>query len=160
MRPKTERGKRLLTPAQVAEIHRRYAMGASQGALAREFRVSVMTIGRLVRGETYQDNPLGQDTANGLAEGVRPPTLGEFTERLLEFQRQRDAGETLTEEEALGPEVMARRAELARQREQNAGMAPDLARRVYQSAGKWPLGYTPTAEDLAHVGLDIPPSGI
>jgi hypothetical protein len=43
-----------LTPEDVANIRERYADGATtQGALARHYRVSVNTIGRIVRGESW-----------------------------------------------------------------------------------------------------------
>jgi len=42
-----------LTPTQVMEIKARYGEGATQGALCREFGVSVGQIGRIVRGESW-----------------------------------------------------------------------------------------------------------
>lgn len=44
-----------LTPTQVLEIRERYSLrGQSQGQLSREYQVTVGTIGRIVRGETWQ----------------------------------------------------------------------------------------------------------
>lgn len=42
-----------LTEAQVQVIRRRYAAGATQGSLARVYQVSLNTIGRIVRFETW-----------------------------------------------------------------------------------------------------------
>ena len=47
-----------LTPEQVMDIRLRYAQGnISQGALAREYRVTINTIGRIVRGESWNRLP-------------------------------------------------------------------------------------------------------
>jgi len=43
-----------LTPQSVLEIRQLYNDGWSQGRLARHFHVSVITIGRVVRGESWQ----------------------------------------------------------------------------------------------------------
>ena len=42
-----------LTLSQVGEIRRAYAEGVTQGALCRYYGVSIGTIGRIVRGETW-----------------------------------------------------------------------------------------------------------
>lgn len=50
-----------LTAAQVQTIRARYqAGGVTQGDLAREYQVSVVQIGRIVRGESWQHMPLPQ----------------------------------------------------------------------------------------------------
>lgn len=46
-----------LTPETVMEIREEYNRGVTQGYLARKHHVSVITIGRIVRGETWQDYP-------------------------------------------------------------------------------------------------------
>lgn len=43
-----------LTPSQVFELREKYSQGQSQGSLAREYQVSVGQIGRIVRGESWQ----------------------------------------------------------------------------------------------------------
>lgn len=43
-----------LTGVQVLRIRELYSVGYSQGALAREFQVTIGTIGRIVRGESWQ----------------------------------------------------------------------------------------------------------
>ena len=50
-------GKAAFNMAEVEGIRARYAQGETQGALAREFGVSVNTIARMVRGETYPQKP-------------------------------------------------------------------------------------------------------
>ena len=55
-----------LTPSQVLELRQAYVQGATQGSLARRYRVSVGTIGRIVRGESWQSydsppDPLAED---------------------------------------------------------------------------------------------------
>jgi hypothetical protein len=43
-----------LSATDVYNIRQRYTEGESQGSLAREFQVTVGTIGRIVRGESWQ----------------------------------------------------------------------------------------------------------
>lgn len=50
-----------LTGEQVLDIRRRYLDGESQGALARDFHVSVGQIGRIVRGESWQETAQVED---------------------------------------------------------------------------------------------------
>ena len=72
-----------LTPRQVQDIRYLYANGdATQGQLSRDFQVSIIQIGRIVRGEVWQ----------GLAQhepGTRE--LGEAAERLRNLQAELDA---------------------------------------------------------------------
>jgi len=44
---------RKMTPSQVVEMRLAYSQGATQGALCTRFRVSVGTVGRIVRGESW-----------------------------------------------------------------------------------------------------------
>lgn len=46
-----------LTPTEVGRIRAQYAKGQTQGSLSREFSVSVVQIGRIVRGEVWQHIP-------------------------------------------------------------------------------------------------------
>lgn len=48
-------GNRKLTYGQVQDIRTLYAAGSTQGALCREYGVSVVQIGRIVRGEVWND---------------------------------------------------------------------------------------------------------
>ena len=49
-----------LSASEVVEIRRLYLEGMTQGALCREFGVSIVTIGRIVRGETWQKLPVAE----------------------------------------------------------------------------------------------------
>lgn len=51
-----------LTYDQVADIRARYAAGKSQGALAREYKMSAVQIGRIVRMESWTDVPAAPAT--------------------------------------------------------------------------------------------------
>lgn len=53
-----------LTPDDVKEIRRRYAQGDTQAALSRAYKMNVGHIGRIVRGETWQnvDEPVKHST--------------------------------------------------------------------------------------------------
>lgn len=44
-----------LEPQQVVEIYRRRAAGETQGALARDFQISIGQIGKICRGEVWQE---------------------------------------------------------------------------------------------------------
>jgi len=49
-----------LSPTQVLTIRERYAQGWTQGSLCREFGVSIVQIGRIVRNEVWQSLKPGQ----------------------------------------------------------------------------------------------------
>ena len=64
---------RKLTAYEVGELRRMYQEGATQGALAKSYGVSVGQIGRIVRGESWQQGTL-QDRSQGVgAQGLAPP---------------------------------------------------------------------------------------
>lgn len=71
----------VLTPEQVLEIRERYSQGETQGSLCRAFSVSIGTIGRIVRGETWNQHagPRAEQTLN------LPPTSQEQID--ASFQR-------------------------------------------------------------------------
>jgi len=48
-------GNRKLGYGQVQDIRTKYEAGATQGSLAREYDISVIQIGRIVRGEVWRD---------------------------------------------------------------------------------------------------------
>lgn len=140
------RGKRAFTDAQVAQIRQLYAQGESQTAIARMFRVNSQTIGRLLRGDTYITSS-AHDVRATVAEGYRQPDLNapnasmDLVKRILAAPAVDIA--------ALGAVVPT------------ANTIPwQKARAYYAITREWPEGYTPTAEDLAHAGLDIPPLGV
>lgn len=69
-----------LTASQVQDIRALYARGdCTQGELSRDFQVSVVQIGRIVRGEVWQSLPGLPPTSRQLDESAR---------RLLEIQIQ------------------------------------------------------------------------
>lgn len=75
----------VLTASKVAEIRQLYGKGAvTQGQLSRDYGVSVVQIGRIVRGEVWQG--LGPVQA-GAKE------LEESAQRMLELQERLDRGE-------------------------------------------------------------------
>lgn len=66
-----------LTAVQVMEIRQRYADGETQGALGREFGITAVQVGRIVRNESWQSLP------------ATPPTKQEIEHslsRLMEVQ--------------------------------------------------------------------------
>jgi len=70
---------RKVSPAQVLEIRKRYDGGlATQGSLAREFGVSVVQIGRIVRREVW----------NSLPETPGEDDFAESAKRLLQVQEK------------------------------------------------------------------------
>lgn len=88
-----------LSPTQVQEIRRLYQAGGwSQGALAREFCISVVQIGRIVRGEVWQHLPA---TTRLMSEGE----LQAAAERLLKLQEEVQGQTKLQQvaQETLGP---------------------------------------------------------
>lgn len=64
-----------LTAAQVLELRQKYAAGMSQSELSREFQVTIGTIGRIVRGESWQN-----------FQRITPPA--ELTDRAMQSQER------------------------------------------------------------------------
>ena len=56
-----------LTYQQVADIRLQYARGATQGALARQYKMSAVQIGRIVRGESWHQVPAAPASGADLA---------------------------------------------------------------------------------------------
>lgn len=74
-------GNRKLTFALVYEMREKYNSGRyTQAALSREYRVSVIQVGRIVRGEVWQE-------ADGMIQGVRESPMPS-AEMLAELSRQ------------------------------------------------------------------------
>lgn len=72
----TKAGK--LNGLQVADIRVKYHQeGWSQGRLAREFQVTIGTIGRIVRGETWQNSPHPASNRAAYQEGGHFPLTEE-----------------------------------------------------------------------------------
>src|SRR5208337_974748 len=79
---KRNTGSAILTATKVLDIRRRAASGETQGSLSRLFGVGVGQIGRIVRGEVWQNVPM-PDAANASEERLlemlgidRPSTSG------------------------------------------------------------------------------------
>lgn len=83
-RANNKAAKKKLGYGQVQDIRTLYAAGSTQGALAREYQVSVVQIGRIVRGEAWQD----------ARQAVITPTAADHTEmlnRVLKIQQEMKA---------------------------------------------------------------------
>lgn len=65
-----------LADEDIWELRRRYAAGESQASLARDYKLHINTVGRIVRGESRQRVP-------------QPEDHGAAQRRLLELQDQR-----------------------------------------------------------------------
>lgn len=75
-----------LTVRDVQEIRRFYGQGTvSQGQLARDYKVSIVTIGRIVRGEVWQSVPVLDHL---MSEGE----IKESALRMLALQRELEEG--------------------------------------------------------------------
>lgn len=75
------------TPALVQTIRVEYAAGASQSTLARRYQLSINTIGRIVRGETWQDLPDQPQAAGTPAEqAALKAEAADSLKRLLAIQ--------------------------------------------------------------------------
>lgn len=78
-----------LTPAMVNEMRRIYAEGRkTQGQLARDFGISAVQVGRIVRWESWTDMP----------EIVTGNEMEASLSRLADVQRERDLTTRLAEE--------------------------------------------------------------
>lgn len=81
-------GRRTFTMQEAAYIRQCYLKGESQGSLARKYRVTLNTIGRLVRGETYieasrtqLEQPHSEDVVSGQLDYHDEEKMEEQTER-------------------------------------------------------------------------------
>jgi hypothetical protein len=94
-----------LTEVQVVEMRARYAKGETQSSLSRVYQVSLVQVGRIVRGESWQHTP-GAPGRERLSE---EDSL-EWARKMLENGGLRDVGEEL-EESAKRAFVVAQRVE-------------------------------------------------
>ena len=85
-----------LTPEQVYALLQEYEEGASQGSLSRKYGISVGQVGRICRGESWQNMPKVKSQEEWAAEAA------------ASAQRVMDR---LNEDAAKSPEVMALRVE-------------------------------------------------
>jgi hypothetical protein len=94
---KNKRAKKL-TAGDVAEMRGHYAQGATQGALSRHYGVTIGQVGRIVRGESWQEGA-----------GTRMPTQEEMDEtlrRLMLQQQQVDAQQAAGSVDPVAAEVL------------------------------------------------------
>lgn len=99
-------GKRKLTPMDVLDIRRRYGIGESQASLCREYQVTVGTIGRIVRGESWQGYPQIEtdfDIEKRMVRQAVPPSQEEIAKSL---EKLRDLGLEMPRVQ-LTPDVVA-----------------------------------------------------
>lgn len=86
--PGNKAGRKLSTK-EVEEIRVAYENGHSQGAIARHYRMSVVQIGRIVRGESWNVSGRLREAPARMAQ---PPTEAEreaVLEKLLQLQASR-----------------------------------------------------------------------
>lgn len=69
--------------AKVREMRALYAGGWTQGALCRDFGVSINTVGRIVRGETWLEN--GRGAVDRPSQHFTPPTDEEIAASAKRF---------------------------------------------------------------------------
>lgn len=60
-----------LSPVQVHEIRSKYAAGYTQASLCREYGISIGQIGRIVRGESWQQFPVARTENQVQADYLR-----------------------------------------------------------------------------------------
>jgi hypothetical protein len=79
-----------LSPSEVHRMRELYNSGVTQGALSREFKVSVGQVGRIVRGEVWQEYGVPESSSEVEHREVKalevPPTeIAESERKLLEL---------------------------------------------------------------------------
>lgn len=99
-----------VTGEQVLDIRSKYAEGWSQGRLARHFALSVGQIGRIVRGEAWQE--LGGDAPRGRWQAGQSPAMDEAAAQSAQkMAQQLEAAQSAARREALAavpPETLQR----------------------------------------------------
>ena len=87
-----------LTPTEVLDIRAKYRAGKSQGALAREYTMSVVQIGRIVRRESWAQIPdvVDFDASARMLLQIQEETRG--TSRLQAQATEQLKGNLLVEE--------------------------------------------------------------
>lgn len=115
-------GRRKLTAQQVYELRVKYAAGATQGELSREYQVTSGQVGRIVRGESWQAfyNPAESVT------GTVPPILAKSEEQI-------DAEAKASEQRVL--ERMQADVAKAREKPLDAFLTGDAAERAKKYTG-------------------------
>ena len=98
-----------LTASMVLDMRAEYAEGATQGDLSRKYEISVVQVGRIVRGESWQNLPTDLSPAakqqallRSLEAAEEAKALGKMQEDIA-VVKERDPDRML--EELKGPEV-------------------------------------------------------
>lgn len=96
-------GNRKLGYGQVQDIRTRYANGATQAQLCREYGMSVGQIGRIVRGESWSDAGGAVVTGGGSVPMLTPEQLAESGKRIAALQEEVRSARPDTREPGLDP---------------------------------------------------------
>lgn len=91
---------RKVTSDQVEELRRRYDSGETQAALGRAYGLSVVQVGRIVRGESW----MGSATLHK-AEVVRQPSDAEIQESARRMYEQQQARDVLSTTPTFSPPI-------------------------------------------------------
>jgi hypothetical protein len=103
-----------LTPSQVFEMRKEYVAGATQGALARKYQVSIGQVGRIVRGEAWieysqPEDPSELEHNRGLLAGRDLEAEAQASaERLMAMMAQSETVSTPQVQERFSPELAKR----------------------------------------------------
>jgi hypothetical protein len=81
-------GNRKLTYGQVQDIRTRYEHGATQAQLGREYEMSVVQIGRVVRGESWRDAGMAVITQEERMASVVVPSDEELAARMARVMEE------------------------------------------------------------------------
>jgi hypothetical protein len=105
---------------RVAEMRLRYEQGETQGALARDFRLSVVQVGRIVRGESWMGSAaLRRPSAKQVIFQPSEADIQATLQRIQELQRAKnasppasllDGGDTPDETQGAGLSAIADKA--------------------------------------------------
>lgn len=126
----------------VREIRRRYAAGETQGELCRAFDVSVMTIGRIVRGETWRGEEVQQRRVQ-LSEAAIKAEAAESEARFLKMW------EEMKDELPAGPPPKQRFSAAAKERMEGYGVWNDAKHELEPSADESGSGLARLAQEAA-----------
>ena len=99
-----------LTASMVLDMRAEYAEGATQGDLSRKYEISVVQVGRIVRGESWQNLPIDlspaakqQQLLRSLEAAEEAKALGKM-EGAIAAEKERDPDRML--EELKGPPIL------------------------------------------------------
>lgn len=142
-----------LTPEQVYDIRQKYTEGWTQAALARLYQVTTGTIGRIVRGEAWQQfaNPAadlirGENPDEGPLSPADKSGAQRSLERFQALMRERGAPEpTIISEEEMFAQEAERKARLLERLQR--GVVADPKYKAAKALSDWADS---TKEDAEH----------